>query len=222
MPKGMHEGTSSTTVQSVLPPVMLQVDTLEVTEYRVLFAGGTPSSANIKAEKVNLGLKKLWFYDAEDHLVAVYQWDKLIGLDVVGSASEQSFTDSLLHENRPLPDVERARAIEGRGLLLVLLEEALASLNGATNAIRSQWTKVNTEVRNKTQTQLLVEHREATLRGLQAGLIDGNKELQKILGLLQTEFQDMGLQARTVKPSPIASPASAAETNAQEKKKWFS
>ena len=96
------------------PRVKLRVDNLRVTEYRVLFSSGTPGSAKIIAEKVNLGERKVWFYDAENHLVAVYQWDKLIGLDVVGSASEQSFTDSLLHTRRPSSDTERAQAIEER------------------------------------------------------------------------------------------------------------
>jgi hypothetical protein len=88
-----------------------------VTEYRVVFANATPGSIAIKAEKVNMGVKKIWFYDAEDHLIAVYRWDHIIGFDVVGSASEQVFTDSLLHEQRPLSATERAEAVEQRGTL---------------------------------------------------------------------------------------------------------
>lgn len=194
-----------------------------MTEYRVVFANATPGSINIKADKVNLGFKKLWFYDTEDRLIAVYQWDHLIGFDVMGSATEQVFTDSLLHEKRPLSTAERAQAIEQRGMLMVLLEEAVATLNRATNDIRGQWSQINDENKHKTQVELLIQRQEARIRELQAALIDGNRELQKILGLLQMEFKNMGLPAPTAAPLSMSPPPLTPEPESQDKKKkWFS
>lgn len=194
-----------------------------VTEYRVVFANATPSSINIKADKVNLGIKKLWFYDAENRLIAVYQWDHLIGFDIVGSAAEQNFTDALLHEKRPLSTPERAEAIEQRGMLMVLLEEALATLERAKDDIRGQWCKINDENKNKTQVALLIQRQEARIRQLQAGLIDGNSELQKVLGLLQMEFRDMGLPAPPMTSSSTPPSLLTTESESQDKKrKWFS
>lgn len=188
-----------------------------------MFANATASSITIKAGKVNMGIKRVWFYDAEDDLIAVYHWDHIIGFDVVGSASEQVFTNSLLHEKRSVSPGERSQAIEQRGVFMVLLEEALGTLNRATNDIRMQWSKINDENKNKTRMELLVQRQEARIRELQAGLIDGNDDLQKILGLLQMEFRNMGLPTPTATPISTSSPPFTSEPESQEKKKkWFS
>jgi hypothetical protein len=192
-----------------------------VTEYRVLFANATPSSINIKAEKVNLGAKKLWFYDAENRLIAVYQWDHLIGFDVVGSPEQQVFTNSLLHEEPPLSIPERAKAIEQRGMLIVLLEDAVSTLNRATDEIRSHWIKINDENKDKTRIGLLVQRHEDTLRELQAKLIDGHSQLIKILNRLQFEFKDMGLPPMPSQPASLPSPTADPQPQGV-KKKWFS
>lgn len=192
-----------------------------MTEYRVVLArSGAQNSVDIKAEKVNLGMNKLWFYDAENHLIAVYRWSELVGFEVIGSAAEQVFTDGLLHEKLPATDHERAAGIEDRGLLTVLLEDAADALKKAIVELRGIWSKVNDENKNKTQIQLLVQQREARLRNLQAELIDRNRDLQKILDLLQMEFKDMGLPGNATASNvlPPVTPHSAVP----EKKKWFS
>jgi hypothetical protein len=51
--------------------------------------------------------------------------------------------------------------------------------------------------------ELLIQRQEGRVRELQAGLLDGNGELQKILSLLQMEFKNMGL------PAPVGTPISA-------------
>jgi hypothetical protein len=193
-----------------------------MTEYRIVFANATPSAINIKAEKVNLGAKKLWLYDAEDHLIGCYQWEHLVGFDVVGSAEQQAFTDALLHERLPSREPVRDEAIEQRGPTVVLLEEAVAILKQSTEEIRRKWCKIDDEVKNKTETEALVKAQEGTLRRLQAALLDGNMDLQKILGMIQMEFKNMGLPAaRTLETSELAPPPGLTADNLG-KKKWFS
>jgi hypothetical protein len=61
-----------------------------MTKYQVLLNITGP--LEIEAAIVNLGVTKLWFYDDENHLLAVFRWDQVIGLQIVGSAKEQAFT----------------------------------------------------------------------------------------------------------------------------------
>ena len=60
---------------------------IQMTKYQVLLTTAGP--LEIAAAKVNLGVTKLWFYDDEDHLLAVFRWDQVIGLQVVGSAKNR-------------------------------------------------------------------------------------------------------------------------------------
>jgi hypothetical protein len=136
-------------VRTVLPAFEVGAQNMKMTEYRVLFANARPSSVNISADKVNLGSKKVWFYDAEDRLIAVCQWNHPVGFEVVGSAAEQVFTDSLLHADRPSSNADRAEAIEQRGTLVVLLEEALATLIRAKNDIRGPGAELTTRTNIK-------------------------------------------------------------------------
>jgi hypothetical protein len=191
-----------------------------MTQYRVLFAGRTPDNTTVDAAKINLGVKKLWFYDAQDQLIAVYQWDHLVGLDVVGSAAEQVFTESLLHERRSGSLPKQPHAIEQQGTIVLSLEEILESLSRTTTEIRRQWITVNDENKQKTKTALLVRQKEALLLELQAKIIDANRELQKVLDLLQMEFRDLGLPTLTLPTS--TQPASSAPEPQEKKKKWLS
>ena len=193
-----------------------------MTEYHIVFANVTPSAVNIKADKINLGSRMLWFFDADDHLIGCYQWDQLVGFDVVGSAAEQVITERLLHENRESADPDRNRAIEQRGLVIVLLEEALAALKRSTDEIRSRWFKIDDQVKNKAQMELLIQQQEDTLRRLQAGLIDGNTDLQKVLGLIQLEFKEMGLPVPRMPTASELAPMPGSQLENLPKKKWFS
>ncbi len=168
-----------------------------MTEYRVTLTSG--EARTIHAATVNLGMRKLWFYDDKNHLTALYRWDHLAGFEVVGSADQQVFTEVLLHEARPATPVEREQAIEEKGLMRVLLEECVTILNRAHEQLRHTWVKVDDENKKKSEIKLLVQQQEGALRSLQARLIDGGESMQRVLGLLQTEFRDMGL---TTKPVP--------------------
>jgi hypothetical protein len=90
-----------------------------MTNYQVLLNGTAP--LEIAAARVNPGMKKLWFYDDEDHLLALFTWDHVIGLQVVGSAKEQAFTDVLLHEKKQRAD-ELAERERNKGVFLAAAE----------------------------------------------------------------------------------------------------
>jgi hypothetical protein len=110
-----------------------------------------------------------------------------------------------------------------RGMLIVLLEETLATLNRANADIRQHWLKINDENKHKTQVALLMQRQEARVRELQAGLLDGNGELQKILSLLQFEFKEMGLPAPSATPvTALPEPVRTVPDSQDKKSKWFS
>jgi hypothetical protein len=43
----------------------------------------------LTAAKVNLGINRLWFFDEQSNLLAVFRWEKISGLSVKGSAENQ-------------------------------------------------------------------------------------------------------------------------------------
>jgi hypothetical protein len=57
-------------------------------------------TTEIEAETVNLGQRKLWLYDVNDDLVAVFVWEKIVGFEVTGSARDQKFTDDCCKKRR--------------------------------------------------------------------------------------------------------------------------
>jgi hypothetical protein len=46
-----------------------------MTTYRVLLSGS--HSVEIAAPKVDVGNLRLWFYDEDDHLIAVFWWKRI-------------------------------------------------------------------------------------------------------------------------------------------------
>lgn len=47
----------------------------------------------LEAAKINTGERRLWFFDADDNLTAVFQWENIAGFSVEGSAAGQIITD---------------------------------------------------------------------------------------------------------------------------------
>lgn len=79
---------------------------------------------------MNLGQRKLWFWDDDDHLVAVFVWEKIIGFEVIGSAQDQKITDDLLHEKK----ISREEA-ERKGELWAALDQARQKLRDTDSLI---------------------------------------------------------------------------------------
>ena len=66
------------------------------------------STTEVEVETVNLGQRKLWFYDEDRHLIAVFVWERIVGFEVVGSAQQQKFTDDLLRDAKATDEKRQA------------------------------------------------------------------------------------------------------------------
>jgi len=64
------------------------------------------ATLTVKAAKINTGLRRLWFFDEDNHLVALFRWDHIVGFKIVGSADGQVLTDRIPIEMGTIPDVE--------------------------------------------------------------------------------------------------------------------
>ena len=149
------------------------------------------STREVDAETVNLGQQKLWFYDHDRHLIAVFVWEKIIGIEVIGSAQDQKFTDDLLHEERTVNGKREAETRE-KGALWVDLKNALQQLNRTSSALSETWLIFSTVRRTKqTEIALLVQRHEAELRQIEAQFADRQKAVNLSIQHILDEFRDL-------------------------------
>src|SRR6185437_11947195 len=92
------------------------------------------STTEVAAETINLGQRKLWFYDKDCHLIAVFVWERIVGFEVIGSADQQKFTDDLLHDLKAA-DEKRQAEIQEKGELWVGLKNALQQLKEVSSTL---------------------------------------------------------------------------------------
>jgi hypothetical protein len=138
-----------------------------MTKYQVLLNNAGP--LEITAAKVNLGVTKLWFYDDEDHLLALFAWDQVVGLQVVGSAKEQAFTDDLLHDKKPTAD-EPAEPESSKGVFLTTAELLRDNLQQINKQLSLAWLRLSNS-RNSAETALMIKSRATDLRLCQAQIM---------------------------------------------------
>jgi hypothetical protein len=159
-----------------------------MTKYRIHLAGST---VEIEAETINLGQRKLWLYDRERHLIAVFVWDKIVGVEVVGSVETQRFTEELLHEGKAA-DEKREAEIQNKGELWVELTDTVQQLKKVSSTLSTTWLKVYDLRRKKeTEVRLLVQRHAAELRQEEAQIIDQQKELNKSLDNILKELKSL-------------------------------
>ena len=75
-----------------------------ITQYRVHLSAD--SSVALDAAKVNTGEIRLWFFDEENNVIALFKWDNIIGFTVEGSAKGQLITDKIPLEMAKVPEDE--------------------------------------------------------------------------------------------------------------------
>src|SRR5689334_10601155 len=86
-------------------------------------------TTEFEAAKIHIGTNKFWMYDSDDHLVAVFPWDRMEGFQVIGSAADQVIVEGdLPHESKQKINEQIARK-EKRGEFLSELETARDALN---------------------------------------------------------------------------------------------
>jgi hypothetical protein len=157
-----------------------------MTKYQVLLNNIGP--LEVTAAKVNLGATKLWFYDDEDHLLAVFKWDQLVGLQVVGSAKEQAFTNDLLHDKRPPAD-EPDGPESKKGVFLTTAELVRQNLQQINKQLSFAWLKLNNS-RTSAETALIIKGHAGDFRLCQAQILDERKFMDGLMTLIVGEFKD--------------------------------
>ena len=60
----------------------------------------------LQAAKVNTGERRLWFFDADNNLIALFRWAEILGFTVEGSAQGQILTDKIPIEMGKVADEE--------------------------------------------------------------------------------------------------------------------
>src|SRR5262245_35132875 len=113
---------------------------------------------DIQAEKINLGVNRLWFYDGDDNLQAVFRWDQIHGFSIEGSASGQVVIDELAHERRI--EQKKLESLEQtHGPMIAALENAIQGLERVNRTLRSAWLNVYDAKSKSHETKLLLEQR---------------------------------------------------------------
>ena len=79
-------------------------------------------SISVEAAKVNTGDRRLWFFDAENNLIALFKWSNILGFAVEGSAEGQVLTDKIPLEMSKVADEELGP--QGRRYLRSLSQES--------------------------------------------------------------------------------------------------
>jgi hypothetical protein len=158
-----------------------------MTKYQVLLNNAGP--LEITAAKVNLGVTKLWFYDDEDHLLALFAWDQVIGFQVAGSAKEQKFTDDLLHDKTPKAD-EPAEPESKKGVFLTTAQQLLENLQEMNKQLSLAWLKLSNS-RNGAETAMMIKHYAGEFRQCEAQILDERKSMEERMKLIVGEFKDI-------------------------------
>jgi hypothetical protein len=158
-----------------------------MTKYQVLLNNAGP--LEITAAKVNLGVTKLWFYDDDDHLLALFAWDQVVGLQVVGSAEEQAFTVDLLHDKKPTAD-EPAEPDSSKGVFLTTAEQLRENLQQMNKQLSFAWLRLSNS-RNSAETALMIKGNPAEFRRCEAQILDERKSMDERMTLIVGEFKDI-------------------------------
>jgi hypothetical protein len=159
----------------------------QMTNYQILLNGTAP--LEIAAARVNLGMKKLCFYDDEDHLLALFTWDHVIDLQVVGSAKEQTFTDVLLHEKKQRAD-ELAERERNKGVFLATAETLRKKLQKVNTDLSGAWLKL-TDSRKSAETASMIKSRASEFCQSRDQIIEEQKSIEAKISLILSGFKDV-------------------------------
>jgi hypothetical protein len=135
---------------------------------------------DVHADKINLGLHRLWFFDAEDNVLAVFRWDQIHGFSIEGSASGQVVIEELAHERNVAKN--KVEALQrSHGPVIAALELADQTLEEAQNKVRRVWLVMNEAKAKTSETQLLLKQHQADIVRLQARFEDRQRDLDSAM-----------------------------------------
>jgi len=133
---------------------------------------------DIHAEKINVGLNRLWFFDSQDNLLAVFRWENIQGFSVEGPASDQNVVEDLVHEKK----ARRAKADsleKTDGPIIAALDALDQSLSDTSSTANTMWLKIHDAQSHTSETKLLVSQRRGDLLRYQARLQDYAQDIEK-------------------------------------------
>ena len=129
--------------------------------YQVHLLGG--ATVGIDAATINLGFKKLWFYDHQDNLLAVFRWHNIIGFTVRDSAEGQAITEDLLHEKKQIEQLEQRK-----GPVLAAVERVHQVMQQTASEVSTAVFEIYDGTKNQGETDVLrSRHGYDIRRGLQ-------------------------------------------------------
>ena len=141
--------------------------------YRIL-CNGAP--IELTAAKVNLGINRLWFFDEQSRLLAVFRWETILGLMVVGSAEGQIIAgvpDNMRDEKEK---ADESRTPPG---LLARIEGIEQTLRKADSDMGLASLTLRYGSEGKAEVNLLLNEKRDVLRLSQARITDLARSLQK-------------------------------------------
>jgi hypothetical protein len=145
---------------------------------------------DIHAEKINIGRQRLWFYDGEDNLQAVFRWDAIQGFTVVGSALGQVVIEELAHEKKV--EKNKAELLERtHGPVVAALESADQALEQLVSKFSSAWLAVSDAKRRPSEASLLIGQRRGDLLRYQARLQDGRRDLELKMNRIEDDIKSL-------------------------------
>ena len=92
---------------------------MTATRYKIYLTAA--KTLKVQAMKVNTGEQRLWFFDADNNVIALFQWSDILGFTVEGSAQGQILTDKIPIEMGKVADQELG--LQGRQHLCSLRQQ---------------------------------------------------------------------------------------------------
>jgi len=158
-----------------------------MTQYQVLLKSRT---VDVTAATVNLGINRLWFFDSDNRLIAVFRWEEIIGMQVVGSAEEQAFTEELLHVKRR-ESIELAELESQKGTFLATAASFHQTLEKTDKDARAVWVKLYDSRKKTSEMALLVERHAGEIRQIEAQIMDDQQAFEKTINMILNEFKEL-------------------------------
>jgi hypothetical protein len=139
--------------------------------YQVHLPGG--AALELDAAAINLGYRKLWFYDSRDNLLAVFRWESILGFTVKESAEGQFITEELLHERKQIEELENRR-----GPVVAVMERIHQTMQQAATELTSAHVKILDCAKTKSDTDVLRSKYGDDVRRRLAQLTEDQRALQ--------------------------------------------
>lgn len=143
-------------------------------------------SVDIQAETINVGVNRLWFFDAEDNLQGAFKWENIQGFSVDGSASGQIVVEELLHEKKKADNLEKTH-----GPIIAAIERVHQQLQTLESAATSAWLRISDAKKEPREVEFAVSKHPDYLRKGSAELAEFQRTLMPKMKRLLDEVESL-------------------------------